>query len=149
MSEYIKPFDPEEKNCAQRWSKWVNRFSLFGSVKKIVDETEKINHLLYYGGEHVYDAYELVNDKALSDLIDKLNKSFNPVANHTINSLKFRSTTQFRSTKRKFDEYLETLRAISKSCIFTNVNAELKNQIVYGCFSDKLRNRALEDESLT
>ena len=71
MSEFIKPFDPDQENCAQRWSKWINRFKLFISVKKITDEPEKINNLLYYGGEHVYDAYELVknptNDRTLEE----------------------------------------------------------------------------------
>jgi hypothetical protein len=40
----------------------------------------------------------------------------------------FRSTTQFE--EERFDEY------------YTYVNAEPKNQIVFGCFSDKLRDRA-------
>ena len=151
MSEFIKPFDPDQENCAQRWSKWINRFKLFISVKKITDEPEKINNLLYYGGEHVYDAYELVknptNDRTLDDVIDKLNKIFNPVANHGINALKFRCTKQYE--EEKFDEYLDRLRAISKSCNFANENFELKNQIIYGCFSDKLKVRALEDETIT
>ena len=98
MSEYIKLFDPDLENCAQRWSKWVNRFSLFLSVKGITDDTLCKNNLLYYGGEQVFDAYELVKDATsdkLSDVIDKLNKSFNPESNYTINAYKFRSTKQF------------------------------------------------------
>ena len=151
MSEFIKLFDPQEENCAQRWSKWVNIFNLFISVKKIVEETEKINNLLYYGGEQVYETYELVKDvnadKLLTDVIAKLNTSFNPISNHTINSYKFRSTKQFEG--EKFDDFLDRLRAIAKSCNFSDTNASVKDQIIYGCFSDKVKSRAMEDDKLT
>ena len=77
MSENIKPFNPETENCAQRWSKWLNRFKLFLTVKKITQESEQIDNLLYYGGEHVSETYELIlagntKDTALKAVIDKL-----------------------------------------------------------------------------
>ena len=129
----------------------MNIFNLFISVKKIVEETEKINNLLYYGGEQVYETYELekdVNaDKLLTDVISKLNISFNPISNHTINSYKFCSTSQFEG--EKFDDFLDRLRAIAESCNFSDTNASVKDQIIYGCFSDKVKSRAMEDDKLT
>jgi hypothetical protein len=44
---------------------------------------------------------------------------------------------------------LERLRAVAKSCNFSDADAELKHQIVFGCIEDKLRARAMEDEQIT
>ena len=37
MSEHIKPFNTEQDNVAQRWTRWINRFKLFIEVKEITD----------------------------------------------------------------------------------------------------------------
>jgi hypothetical protein len=51
-------------------------------------------------------------------------------------------------TGESFNEYLERLRELEKPCAFSDKDNELKSQIIQGCISDKLRRRALEDESL-
>jgi hypothetical protein len=76
--------------------------------------------------------------------IDRLDKIFNPEAFQTINTFKFRSTKQFEG--ESFDEFLN---ALAKSCNFTRGDSELKHQVIYGCGSDKLRARAMEDDKIT
>jgi hypothetical protein len=152
MTDHIKPFNPELENCAQRWSKWLNRFKLFLTVEEIDDETKQIDNLLYYGGEHVSEAYEAAitgvqKDTTLKAVIDRLDKIFNPEANHTINTFKFRSTKQFEG--ESFDEFLDRLKALAKSCNFTSGDSELKHQIIFGFIDDKLRARAMEDEKIS
>jgi hypothetical protein len=125
---------------------------LFLTVKEIDDETKQIDNLLYYGGEHVSEAYEAAitgvqKDTMLKAVMDRLYKIFNPEANHTINTFKFRSTKQFEG--ESFDEFLDRLKALAKSCNFTSGDSELKHQIIYGCSSDKLRARAMEDDKIT
>jgi hypothetical protein len=44
---------------------------------------------------------------------------------------------------------MKRLKAIAQSCKFTNSDVDFKHQIIYGCWSDKLRARAMEDEKLT
>jgi hypothetical protein len=80
-------------------------------------------------------------------VIGKLTKIFNPESNHTMNLYKFRSTNQYEG--ETFDEFMERLKAIAQSCKFTNSDDDFKHQIIYGCWSDKLRARAMEDEKLT
>ena len=151
MSEHIKPFNPELENCAQRWVKWVNRFKLFIEVKEIADPKKQINNLLYYAGEQVSETYETTKtvtaDTKLEEVIEKLTKVFNPESNHTINRYKFRATKQHE--EEPFDEFMERLKAVAQSCKFADTELEFKHQIIYGCFSDKLRSRAMEDEKLT
>jgi hypothetical protein len=59
----------------------------------------------------------------------------------------FRSTKQFEG--ERFEEFLERLRAIAKSCSFNVADGEFKHQIIFGCIDDKLRARAMEDEKIT
>jgi hypothetical protein len=47
------------------------------------------------------------------------------------------------------DEFLDRLNALAKSCNFTRGDSELKHQVIYGCGSDKLRARAMEDDKIT
>jgi hypothetical protein len=83
----------------------------------------------------------------LKAVIDRLDKIFNPEAFQTINTFKFRSTKQFEG--ESFDEFLDRLNALAKSCNFTRGDSELKHQVIYGCGSDKLRARAMEDDKIT
>ena len=48
-----------------------------------------------------------------------------------------------------FEVFLERLRAVVQSWNFSDADAELKHQIIFGCIDDKLRARAMEDEQIT
>lgn len=149
-SSHIRPFNTEGDNIGQRWLKWLDRFHLFLDVKEISDEGKKINNLLYYGGEDVYDAYQPVKDTTadttLKAVTDKLTAHFNPPSNNQISRFQFRSTKQFAG--EKFDDFVSRLREIIKTCNYssTSVEDELVTQIIQGCNSEKLQSRAMEKE---
>ena len=63
MTEHIRPYDPDGAKVSQRWSRWLDRMNLFMRVKKITEDSEKVDNLLYYAGEYVYEKYCPLRDE--------------------------------------------------------------------------------------
>jgi hypothetical protein len=59
----------------------------------------------------------------------------------------------FRQEKQRtgeaLDQYATRLRKLASTCEFTDLNKELKSQIILGCVSSRLRRRALRESTLT
>ena len=151
MAEHIRPFDPDGAETSQRWSRWLDRMNLFLRVKKITDESEKKDNLLYYAGEYVYEKYcplKSQND-SYEDVVNKLSNVFIPPVNAQVSLYKFRNTSQ--QEEEPFDDFVTRLRFLAKQCGFEgdDLNTQLKNQIIQSCFSDNIRKRALEKDSIT
>jgi hypothetical protein len=143
MSEQIRPFDPDEDDVTQRWSRWIERFKLFLLVKKITDDTEQMNNLLYYGGEYLHLKYLPVKDgpDKFPDVIQKLTDIFNPPATAQVNIFKFNNGKQEEG--ELFDDFMSRLRMMADFCKFTDKEVQIKNRIIQACLSDQLRSCAL------
>ena len=142
----IKSFEVVEgDNVSQRWLRWVERFKLYVEVMKITDEKDKINHLLLYGEDDVFDAYQPLKDVSdnITAVINKLNGHFNPASNTQISVFQFRACKQFQD--EKFDEYVSRLREMAKTCAFgTALDTEMKTQIIQGSNSENFQTKAME-----
>ena len=150
QGNFMQPFNPNEDNVHQRWSDWVDKFKLFLSVKKIVDEQEQIDNLLFYGGDYVFKAYLPVKDasadKTLKSVIDKISKCYTPSVSKHVSIFRFRNCAQL--DEEPFAEYVDRLRDMAKPCGYANVDEEIKIQIIQCCRSEQLRSRAMQDENL-
>ncbi len=148
MGDSIKPFNLEGEDVGQRWTIWLERFELYLKVKKVAD-ADRMVHLLFYAGEFVHDKYRSLK-KAEDDndaVVVTLNAVFNPPVNKQMNVIKFQNLKQF--VGKPFDDFVSRLRSCVTTCGFgaTDVDGQLKSQIIQGCLSDKLRRSALEKES--
>ena len=103
--------------------------------------------LLHYAGEQVYDIFETLTDTGESDDFDKacekLTAYFSPKK-----SIEY-EVYVFRKEKQEIGETLDTyhtrLRRLAATCDFTDIDREIKTQIVQNCSSCRLRRRALRD----
>ena len=146
----IKPFEViYDGNMAQQWLHWVERFKLYVDVMKITDEKDKINNLLLYGGDDVFDVYLPLKDGSddFAAVLKKLTDHFNPTANSQVGVFRFRRCYQY--PEEKFDEFVNRLRDLAKTCEFgAALDGELKTQLIQGSNSENFQTKAMEDSSL-
>ncbi len=106
--------------------------------------------MLHLAGEEVMDLFdtltvaepqegENVYDLAQTALCDH----FKPVQNSEYQVYMFRQSKQEKS--ETLNQYFGRLKSIAASCQFTEVDKEIKTQIIHGCRSHKLRIKALSE----
>ena len=76
-----------------------------------------------------------------------LHDYFNPQQNIELNKLQFREATQTRN--ETLDQFCGRLRQLSLSCAFTDVDAEIKSQLLRGMNNRKLQLTGYEEPALT
>uniref|UniRef100_H2ZZ81 Gypsy retrotransposon integrase-like protein 1 n=1 Tax=Latimeria chalumnae TaxID=7897 RepID=H2ZZ81_LATCH len=110
--------------------------------------------LLHYAGESVNYIFDTLpdtapgeNDNALDKAIDALTAYFTPRQNIEYEVYVFRQAKQEQG--ENLAAYHTRLRKLAMTCNFTDVDREIKSQIVQTCLSAKLRRRALGDPGIT
>jgi hypothetical protein len=147
------PFDVHlDSNAGPRWTKWLTRFERLIVGMNITDATQKRALLLHYAGPDVDDIFETLpdtgEDKDYKKAVECLNAYFVPKVNTIYEEYQFRQAKQ--RSNESLASYHTRLRQLAKHCGFTDVDKEIRTQIVFSCTSHKLRLRALrEDLSLT
>ena len=108
--------------------------------------------LIHYAGEEVFDIFETFNteQKGSEDnegyqvLCDSLTKHFQPRKNIDFERYRFRLARQ--EPNESMMSFYTRLRKLAKYCEFSNLDLEIKGQIIQGCTSQGLRRRGLRDE---
>ncbi|CAB4030059.1 Retrovirus-related Pol poly from transposon, partial [Paramuricea clavata] len=77
------------------------------------------------------------------EAVDALNAYFLPQVNSTFEEYNFRQAKQQHG--ENIDAYNTRLRQLAQTCDFTDVDKEVKSQIIIGCLSQRLRRQALRD----
>ena len=145
----FQSFDPsvEVESLGIRWKKWVERLENLFIALNITDLKRQRALLLYYGGEAVHNIYKTLTDdpnEEYKTAVEKLTGYFEPKINLTF-EYTFRQIRQLEG--ESFDKFITRVRESAKRCKFeTNEAREIKDQIVLGCHSDRLRRKALQDD---
>ena len=153
ITRFSPPFDVHlDSNAGPRWTKWLTRFERLIVGMNITDATQKRALLLHYAGPDVNDIFETLpdtgEDKDYKKAVECLNAYFVPKVNTIYEEYQFRQAKQ--RSNESLASYHTRLRQLAKQCGFTDVDKEIRTQIVFSCTSHKLRLRALrEDLSLT
>ncbi|KAK3092635.1 hypothetical protein FSP39_005203 [Pinctada imbricata] len=139
----------DEGNVATRWKKWLDRYKNLVVALGITDKNRQKALLLHYAGIEVHDIFSTlqVNDNeedVFKQTTDALNAYFAPKVNREFEVYKFRNAKQ--NIGENIDTYHTRLRKLAETCEFTNVESEIKSQIVQSCSSSRLRRRALREE---
>ncbi len=115
------------------------------------DETRKRALLLHYVGESASDIFETLpetgEDKDFKLALEKFDEYFTPKQNTAYSVYLFRQSSQ--ENEESLDQFCTRLRQKAKYCNFTDLDSEIKQQIIQGCKSTKLRRRALREPSLS
>ena len=79
--------------------------------------------------------------------VAKLDTYFNPRRNVDYETYVFRQARQKQG--ETLDMFQSRLRQLASTCKFTDINREIKAQVVAGCLSTRLRRQALRDPNVT
>ena len=145
----LPEFEVNGTDVAERWSRYTERIILLFKLKKITDDEDKINCLLFYGGNDLMDKYKSVQETndTFNTVVDKLDKRFNPISNKQFNIYNFQHIVQ--AAEEPFGEFVQRLREKAKFCGFTNLEDMMISQIITRCSSEQLKHQALSAKEIT
>ena len=142
------PFDVHADSAiAQRWRKWIKRLENLFVAANIKNAERQRALLLHYAGEEVCDIFAVLSDtrEDFKTAKEALTEYFDPKKNVEYEIYKFRQTKQ--NTGETMDTYHSRLRRLAARCEFTDVDKEIKSQIIQSCSSQRLRWKALKDDA--
>ena len=160
-------FDPDEEisSLPQKWEGWSEGLEDLMSACAITEQDRKFSVLKFLGGEKLRKLEkQLTYDKTTvfgSDpnanppvagapdhyrsLKEALTAHFAPCVNETYARFQFRSFNQEES--ESVDSFITRLRAQANRCAFhaSDIDNQIRDQIVFGCLSKKIRRKALAE----
>ena len=146
----FEPFDIHADGAiAQRWRKWIKRLENLFVAAAISDKKRQRALLLYYAGEEVSEIFDTLPDTGddFETAKTKLNAYFDPKKNVEFEIYTFRQAKQ--NPGETMNSYHSRLRQLATTCEFTDVDKEVKSQIIQSCTSQRLRRKALRDSTMT
>jgi hypothetical protein len=147
----IQQFNTEDEGISDRWEEWSKQLTRILRIKKVTDQSLKIEHLLLCGGQGIERIYNEIktNNDTYEDLVEKIKAHFNPEINHNVNIFNFRQIKQ--RDGETFDEFVTRLREQANTCGYDDAayNREMVHQIILNCSCMKLKEEALGDRNIT
>ena len=132
-----------------RFEKYLKRLNNLFDAMEIADPKRKKAMLLHYIGEETCDVFETLtipdpgeHSDVFKEAVKGLKEHFEPqkcIDHHVYN---FRKETQ--KSGETTGEFYTRLQLLAKKCEFTDVELEIKRQIVQGTSSARLRRKAIE-----
>ena len=117
----------------------------------ITSNKQKRALLIYQAGPDVQDIFETLEETGPDDdyntALAKLNTYFLPEKNVAYEIYVFRQAKQ--DVNESIHSYCSCLRKLSATSEFTNVDFEIKTQIIQACTSQRLRRRALREPDIS
>ena len=161
------PFDPDEEisSLPQKWEEWSDGLEDLMAACGITEHERKWSTLKFFGGEKLRKLEkQLTYDKTVPygadpnaqpavagtpdsyrRLKDALTAHFAPCVNETYARFQFRSI--FQGDSESIDTFVTRLRSQASRCNFhaDDIANQIRDQIVFGCASKKLRRKALAE----
>ena len=143
MAEALPSFAPFSVHAdgavAQRWGKWISKLENLFVAMNISHKKRQRALLLHYAGDEVYDIFETLEGTGddFETAKDKLTRYFEPKKNIAFSIYNFRQTKQ--EANETMDTYVTKLRQMAQKCEFTDVDSEIKHQIIQSCIDALLR----------
>ena len=134
---------------AQRWRKWIKRLENLFVAADIKDKKRQPALLLHYAGEEVSEIFDslLETGDDYATAKEKLNEYFDPKKNTEFEIYTFRQAKQ--NPGESMNAFHARLRQLSATCEFSDIEREVKSQIIQSCLSQRLRRKALKDSTMT
>ncbi|CAC5361422.1 unnamed protein product [Mytilus coruscus] len=127
-------FDVSGDRLGQSWTRWLRSFELYATGKGVSDKKQKKALLLHCAGLDVQDIYFTLTEE---DGDDVLIKRSNHGRNILMPSIKQNET-------ETIDQYITRLKQQVVLCDHADPDAQVRDQVIEKCRSNKLRTRLLE-----
>ncbi|UYV72861.1 hypothetical protein LAZ67_10001016, partial [Cordylochernes scorpioides] len=139
-------------NLFAEYKQWMESYAIFEIASGISKKSDEIKRatLLHCLGPNVQRIFFNLPDEKENYEQTKmaLDKYFTPHKNVVTERFKFRQRVQ--KDDESIDNYLISLRELSKSCEFGNLEADMiRDQIIEKCNNKKLKEKLLQQENLT
>ena len=122
----------------------------FGGPLKGKSEEQKCNYLMIWVGDkgrEVYNTWTLTNDEAkkLSTYYERFEAHVKPKSNKIFARYKFHNIVQ--QEKESFEQFLTRLKIQAKDCSYNDADEMVRDRIVIGCQSEKVREKLIQEGS--
>ncbi|UYV80241.1 K02A2.6-like [Cordylochernes scorpioides] len=146
------PMNINASNLFAEYKQWMESYAIFEIASGISKKSDEIKRatLLHCLGPNVQRIFFNLPDEKENYEQTKmaLDKYFTPHKNVVTERFKFRQRVQ--KDDESIDNYLISLRELSKSCEFGNLEADMiRDQIIEKCNNKKLKEKLLQQENLT
>ncbi|UYV63748.1 hypothetical protein LAZ67_2005487, partial [Cordylochernes scorpioides] len=146
------PMNMNASNLFAEYKQWMESYAIFEIASGISKKSDEIKRatLLHCLGPNVQRIFFNLPDEKENYEQTKmaLDKYFTPHKNVVTERFKFRQRVQ--KDDESIYNYLISLRELSKSCEFGNLEADMiRDQIIEKCNNKKLKEKLLEQENLT
>ncbi|XP_063625652.1 uncharacterized protein LOC134797361 [Cydia splendana] len=155
MDKYLRPErfegDPSQSTAAAEWEHWKKTFNNFLAVQVLSSDQVKLNILINHLSPNVYNYISECQtyEQAIRVLDGIYVKPKNILyARHAL-------ATRKQNSEETIDTYIQALKQLSKDCDFTAVDGNtnrddnIRDAFIAGISSTKIRERLLENLSLT
>ena len=132
-----------------RWERWIRAFDLFASGRGVKNNTQKRALMLSTAGLAVQDIFYTLPDIGAKNKYDEavaaLSKHFKAKTNYSFERFLFKGLQQQQD--ETIDQFFTRLTIKAQYCNFgTSRDEFVKDQIIAGCASSKVRSAALEKD---
>lgn len=136
--------------AASRWESWVARLRNFLLASGTTDDGQKKAILLHCAGEEVFTRFNALDPLKgagnFKKTVDLLNAHFAAKRNPEYEVFNFRKASQ--NPGENIDSFYARLMTLSKHCDFTDVDREIRSQIIQHTTMPTLRDKGLSDAAL-
>ena len=145
----LEPFVIDSGNLDKRWKIYMNEVNLFLLASGITNDTQKRAVLLHVSGKQVRQVFNTFTDVGTSyqDACDKLQEHFVPKKNIIYERWQFRNARQTEAENCL--SFVTRLKNMAETCEYGNPDEEVRDQFVFTCFDNKLREKLLQTKTLT
>ena len=123
---------------------------MFGGSLKLKSEEQKCNYLMIWVGEKGRDIYQTWTfgegeEKKLNSYYERFEAHVKPKSNKVFARYKFHKKVQ--SDNEPFEQFLIDLKLLVKDCGYAEPDEMVRDRIVIGCNSKKVREKLIQEGS--
>ncbi|XP_044752905.1 uncharacterized protein LOC123312508 [Coccinella septempunctata] len=140
-------------NMGQNWATWIQKFELYmlAAVDTNASEEKKVAiflNLIGDAGLEIFNTLKLkISSAKLEDVKAAFKKYCEPKKNVVFDRFKFLSCTQ--KDGQSITSFITEIKTLVKNCEYTNEDEMVRDKIIMGMKDDNLREKLLQNESLS
>ena len=131
----------------EKWRGWLRRYNRWVAGMKLTDDTQILNAMLTAAGEGVekiYSVYAKTGDK-YEDVCKAITAHFKPYEDVEVQTIKFRQIHQ--RSNETIEAFMIRLRSAAVSCKFSDLDVQLKLQIIMGTNSKRVKTKGMQEST--
>lgn len=149
----LRHFDPagDTTLLSSRWKRWKRAFNLFVTARGVTKPEQKLALLLHSGGLKFQDLYYTLvpetTTKTFEESVTILDSYFVPTSNVPFERHQFRQLGQQKG--ETINQFICRLKQKTLSCEFTDVDNQIRDQVIDKCLESGIRRKFLEKQDAT